>query len=74
MRPHRNFGRNVDKPEVARFALPRFALTGVDNVQMEECVIVTRMVVHIDGGELLVGGHERGGDVMCQEVCLSVHV
>jgi hypothetical protein len=24
---------------------------------VEECVIMTRMVVHIHGGEFLIGGH-----------------
>jgi hypothetical protein len=57
MCPQRNFGRGMNKPKVTRFTLPWIALVGVNYVQVEECVIMTRMVVHIHGGEFLIGGH-----------------
>lgn len=57
MCPQRNFGRNMDKSKMTRFALPWIALVGVNYVQVEECVIMTRMVVHIHGGKFLIGWH-----------------
>ena len=46
----------------------------INDVQVEQRVIVARMVLHIQGGEFLIGGHQGRGDIVCQEIRLSVRM
>ena len=46
----------------------------VVDLQLEQRVVLTALVVRLDRGELLVGRHERRRDVVCQEHGVSVDV
>lgn len=57
--PHGHLGRNVDQLEQARLGLPRCSRMTVGYPQMEERVVVARMIVLGPSGELLICGHGR---------------
>lgn len=57
MRPHRNLGWHMNKPEMTRLALPRLAIVSVDNVEVEKRVIVARVILRVNSCEFLIGGH-----------------
>lgn len=74
MRPHRDSGWHMDKPEMTGLALPGITLLSINDIQVEECVIVTGVIVHGMGSEFLVGSHQRRRDIMSQEMSLRVNM
>ncbi len=57
--PHGHLRRNVDQLEQTRLSLPRCSRMTVGYAQVEERVVVARMVVFGPSRELLVCGHGR---------------
>lgn len=64
MGPHGHPGGTMNKPEVARFALPWILRVGVDNVQVEQGIIVSCVIILGPCSEFLVCWHKRGSDVV----------
>jgi len=64
----------MNQPKVPRLALPRLPIVRVDQIEVEEGVVVSRIIIFRPCGELLVSGHEWGGDVVGEEVSLGVDV
>lgn len=46
----------------------------VVQTQMKQRLVVSTEIVFRPGRELLIGGHERGGDVVCEEERVGVDV
>lgn len=74
MGPEGYFRRHMHQPEMSTLCLPRLTLMCIFQEQMEEGVVVPSVIVLWPGRELLVRGHERGGDIVCEEDGLSVDV
>lgn len=74
MCPQSDLCMYVDEPEITRFRLPCCSLRLVREEDLEECIVITAMIILGPGSELLVGGHQRRSDVMCYEVSLCVNM
>lgn len=60
MGPQADLGLGVDQTEMSRLALPWLALMRFQNVDIEQGIgVSTVLLIGIPGRELLVGGHER---------------
>lgn len=74
MGPHRDFSRDVNKSEVPGLGLPGSTLRAVNENDLEERIVVKLMIVLRPGSELLVGRHQGRGDIVCEEMSLSIDV
>lgn len=74
MRPHRHFGGGVYKSEVTRLALQDLRIVAIVDIDVEKCVVVPGVIILRPRRELLVGRHQRRGDIMGEQVRLCVHV
>lgn len=59
MRPQRYLSVDVNEFEMAALGMPSFAVVSIDNVNLEECLVVSQVIVTSDSGEFLVGWHKR---------------
>lgn len=74
MGPHGDLGRSVNESKVTRLAFPSLAISAVRQLNIEERVIVSRVIILRPSGELLVCRHKRRSDVVCEEMGLGVDV
>ena len=64
----------MDNPKVPRLRPQSLPIMSINDVQLEQCVVITRVVVFGPGGDLLVGRHEWRRNVVCEEVRLRADV
>jgi len=57
--PEGNSGWDMDEPELARLRFPCFVILAIDNLELEESVIMSTMVVPRPSRKFLIGGHGR---------------
>lgn len=75
MSPEADLGRYVNQTEVSRLALPWVALVGFQNIDSEQGIGISAvLLIGIPGGELLVGGHKGRGNVVGKQVALGLGV
>ena len=74
VRPHGDFGGNVNETEVTRLALPCLAFHTLSQPDLEQGIVVAREIIFGPCRELLISRHQGRCDVMGHQVGLRVDV
>lgn len=75
MSPEADLGWDVNQTEVTRLALPWVALIRFQDIEDEQGIGISAvLLIGIPSGELLVGGHEGRGNVVGEQVALGLGV